>query len=377
MTKTKLTRRQFLKRSGATATLMTAAVSGGGSLMPARASINGLPDGFYVPAEEEPHERTFMQWPVNRTVHPDRWFLADLQQTIADIANTIAEFEPVVMLMSKEHLPAASRLLSDPVEVWDIPTDDLWCRDAGPLFVINDNGGLAISGIQFNGWGGKQVHGNDGEIAARVAHRLGLEIYPSGLFGEPGGVEWDGDGTLLAHESCWVNDNRNALPKAEIENRLLSAYGAEKMIWAPGVPGYDITDDHIDALARFIRPGEVIIQVPYPKDDDIFSVSARKTLSILRSATDARGRPVKISEIPSPDRTRVTSDDFVASYVNYYVCNGAVVCAQFGDPETDHEAATTLKALYPGREVIALNVDPLGETGGGIHCATQQQPKTV
>lgn len=345
--------------------------------MAARAETTGLPDGFHVPAEEDPHERTFMQWPVSQIVHPDRWFLDDIQQTIADIANTIASFEPVVMLIGKEHKTKARRLLSDEIALWDIPTDDLWCRDAGPLFAVNEAGGLAISGIQFNGWGGKQVHGNDGKIAARVADRLGLEYHPSGLTGEPGGVEWDGNGTLLAHESCWVNPNRNTLSKTEIENRLLSAYGADKMIWAPGVPGHDITDDHIDALARFVRPGEVIIQVPYPEDKDVFSVSSRKTHSVLKSATDALGNPLKVTEISSPDRPRVTSEDFVASYVNYYVCNGAVVCAQFGDPESDQEAIATLQKLYPGREIIALDVDPLGETGGGIHCATQQQPKST
>jgi len=341
----------------------------------ARALSASLPDGYAVPAEDGAHERTFMQWPVNRTVHPDRWFLQDLQQTIADIANTIADFEPVVMLAGSEHHAAARKILSHNVELWDIPTDDLWCRDAGPLFAVDGQSSLAISGIRFNGWGGKQVHENDGQVAKRVAERLGLPLFDSGLTGEPGGVEWDGHGTLLAHESCWVNPNRNSLSREDIEIRLLAAYGADKIIWAPGIAGHDITDDHIDALARFVQPGHVVIQVPYPEDRDIFSVSARKTLSILKSATDAQGRKLKITELPSPDRIRVTSDDFLASYANYYVLNGAVVCAEFGDRETDQEVQEILKQLYPGREVIALNIDPLGETGGGIHCATQQQPK--
>jgi len=370
------TRRQFLKQTAVKATALATLETGAWPIMSNAAETYGLPDGYFVPAEEDPHERTFMQWPVNRSVHPDRWFLEDLQGAIANVANTIAEFEPLVMLMAEKHRSAASRQLSGDVEIWDIPTDDLWCRDSGPLFAVDEQGGLAVSGIQFNGWGNKQVHDNDARVAGRVAERLGLSVYPSGLKGEPGGVEWDGAGTLMAQESCWVNPNRNALSRPEIEARLMAAYGAEKMIWAPGVRGLDITDDHIDALARFVRPGTVIIQVPYPDDEDPFSVSARKTLSILHQAKDASGRSLEIVEIASPARTRVRSDDFVSSYVNYYVCNGAVICAQFGDPETDAEAAAALADLYPGREIVSLNIDPIGETGGGIHCATQQQPAT-
>lgn len=342
----------------------------------AASSAIGLPEGFFVPAEEDRHERTFMQWPVNRRVHPDKWFLEDLQRTIAEIANTISDFEPVVMLMAEDHRRSARQLLSQDVQIWDVPTDDLWCRDAGPLFAINETGALAVSGIRFNGWGDKQVHDKDELVARRVADLLGLTVYESGLTGEPGGVEWDGRGTLLAHESCWLNPNRNVLSKTEIESRLLAAYGADKIIWAPGVAGLDITDDHIDALARFVRPGTVIIQVPFPEDDDPFSNSARKTLSILKTARDASGKLLEVVEIPSPAQTRVQSEEFVSSYVNYYVCNGAVICAEFGDPDTDQEVVGILGELYPDREIVSLNVDAIGETGGGIHCATQQQPMT-
>ena len=135
--------------------------------------------GFYVPAEEAPHQRTFMQWPVNRQVYPDAVFLRRTQQTIADIANAIVAFEPVTMLTT--NLQEARRLLSAAVDLWDLPTDDLWCRDAGPLFAINGEGELALSHIQFNGWGGKQDSTHDALIATQVAQRLGLRILPSGL----------------------------------------------------------------------------------------------------------------------------------------------------------------------------------------------------
>ncbi len=324
-----------------------------------------------VPAEEAPHERTFMQWPVSRKVHPDPVFLDMTQQTIADIANTIVAYEPVTMLMAAADIPAAKRKLSNNVEIWDIPTEDLWCRDAGPIFAIEPDGKLAVSHIQFNGWGRKQVHKRDARIAAEVATRLDLPLISSGLQGEAGGVEQDGHGLLIAHESSWVNDNRNPdFSRKEIEARLLAAYGATQMIWSDGVWGEDITDYHIDSLARFTGAGRVLVNLPREPDlRDPFHVAALETHDALVAAG------LKVDVIPEPNRRRVKSIDFVASYANYYVCNGAVIAAQFGDRETDAIAAKALSRHYPGREVITLNVDPLGELGGGIHCATQQMPK--
>ena len=336
----------------------------------------GARSGFRLPEETEPHERTFMQWPVSRTVHPDTAFRGMLQQTIADVANTIAEFEPVVMLMDGKYEKSARKKLGRRVEVWHIPTEDLWCRDSGPIFVTNENKEIAVAHIKFNGWGNKQIHLNDGRIAERIAKRLGIPLFDAGVVGEFGGVETDGDGTLIAHESCWVNPNRNRESRDTIEKRLLASLGAQKMIWAPGVKGADITDYHIDALARFVRPGVVVIQLPEKADSrDPWSVSAFETYNILQRSKDAKGRSLELIRLPEPRHTRITSAEFVASYVNYYVCNGAVIASQFGDRKADTQARSMLRRLYPGREIITLNVDPIGETGGGIHCATQQQPK--
>jgi agmatine deiminase len=355
-----------------------AAAAGGATFLPRRALAGGSARaaGFWYPEETDPHERTFMQWPVNRTVQDDADFLFDLQGTIADIASTIAEFEPVVMLAAAEHHKAIRKRVSGEVELWDIPTDDLWCRDSGPSFVVDGKGGLAVTQFNFNGWGNKQTHGNDGKIAARVAERLGLPVFDVGLVGEAGGVETDGHGTLIAHESSWVNRNRNKGSKAEVEAMLLDTMGAEKMIWAPGIKGADITDYHIDALARFVKPGQVLIQMGEEVDpDDPWSVAAFETHDILANATDAQGRKLNLVILPEPYDIRVDSPDFVASYVNYYVCNGGVIAAEFGDEAADAEAAATLADLYPGREIVMLNIDPVGEVGGGIHCATHEQPK--
>ena len=336
------------------------------SLVPMTEARAGM---LHVPPEESPHERTFMQWPVSRTVHPDPVFLDMVQGTIADIANAILDFEPVTILMARDEISRARRLLSADVEIWDIPTEDLWCRDAGPLFAIQD-GNPVVSHIQFNGWGGKQVHRHDADIAAQVARRLGLELIASGVVGEAGGVEHDGHGLLMAHESSWVNDNRNpGMGRATIERHLLAAYGANRMIWSEGVWGEDITDYHIDSLARFTGPGRVLINLPdRPDRRDPFHMAALDTHDRLIDAG------LQVDVIPEPNKPRVKTRDFVSSYANYYVCNGAVIAAQFGDSITDAEAVDALKRHYPGREILTLDVDTLGELGGGIHCATQQMP---
>lgn len=323
-----------------------------------------------VPPEEAPHVLTFMQWPVSTTVHPDPAFLEMLQSTIADIANAIGEFEPVIMLGSSDHHSRMRRRLSSNIEFWDIPTEDLWCRDSGPLFAKKPNGELIISHLKFNGWGKRQLHKNDGRIAFRIAERLNIDLVDSGLHGEAGGVEHDGHGVIIAHESSWVHDNRNpSFSRDEIGQRLLDAYGAHKIIWSAGVKNEDITDYHIDSLARFTGAGSVLINLPEEIDEnDPFHLAALDTNDALVKA----GLDVEV--IPEPTRRRVKSRDFVASYANYYACNGAVIAAQFGDKRTDTIAVEALQRHYPNREIITLNVDPLGEIGGGIHCATQQMP---
>ena len=335
-----------------------------------RSAMASQANNFHVPPEEHRHERTFMQWPVHYSVYLDPVFLKMTQQTIADIANTIGEFEPVTMLAHASDHARARKMLSKNVTLWNIPTEDLWCRDSGPIFGINAKGDLSVRHIQFNGWGDKQVHKHDAKIAQRVAERLGLPLFASGLKGEAGGVEQDGHGLLMAHKSSWLNENRNpGQSLVEIERRLLKAYGAEKMIWTDGVWGEDITDYHIDSLARFTGKGRVLINLPDDPDmTDAYHVAALDTYDALEAAG------LKIEVIPEPHKRRVKDIEFVASYANYYVCNGGVIAAQFGDPETDKIARDALQRHYPDREVVTLKIDPLGELGGGIHCATQQMP---
>ena len=176
-----------------------------------------------------------MQWPVDPAVYTDHYHLKQVQNTIATIANTISAFEPVIMLADAALHAPARNLLSDQVELWNIPTNDLWCRDSGPIIAFDDSGQRVVSHIQFNGWGNKQPHNNDAQIAKRVAAALELNVIPTGLVGEAGGIETNGAGTLIAHESSWINDNRNpSLSKDQISKRLLAAYGADQIMWSKG-----------------------------------------------------------------------------------------------------------------------------------------------
>lgn len=333
--------------------------------------------GYRMPLESDPHERTFTQWPAVTSIYGSQDDLVAVRDKIALIANSIGRFEPVVLLARPEQAEEAKRWVKTGVEVWPLPVQDLWCRDAGPTFVVNAEDELAVSELGFNGWGGKQEHEDDSLIAAGVAKKLGLRIFDNGIKGEGGGVETDGAGTLLAHASSWVNPNRNAGTQEEVEKLLLDALGAEKVIWAPGVAGSDITDFHIDALARYVKPGQVMIQLPKKiTAGDPWSASAYETYEILKKATDAEGRKLDIVVVPEPVKIRSRAADFVNSYANYYVCNGAVICANFGDDKADEEATRILSELYPGREIVSIDTDAIGEAGGGIHCATQQQPKS-
>jgi len=150
---------------------------------------------------------------------------------------------------------------------------------------------------------------------------------------------------------------------------LLSAYGAERMIWSEGVMDEDITDYHIDSLARFTGGGRVLMNLPdRPDPEDPFHQAALDTHDVLQASG------LELTVIPEPERGRIKRADFVASYANYYVCNGAVIAPQFGDGDTDRIAVDVLASHYPQREIVTLNVDALGELGGGIHCATQQMP---
>ncbi len=367
-----LSRRELL--AGAAATSAAVWLAACGDDEPQAFPVIAAGGPWWMPAEEARHEATWMCLPARRDV----WgrYLPETQQTIADIALAVAAFEPVRMLVAPDDLDRAFDLMGSDIEQIEAPVDDLWARDTLPLFLVDGAGGLAVGRVRFNGWGDKQVHDGDATLAQQVADILGVDLIDSGIVGEGGGIEVDGEGTLLAARSSWVNDNRNPdLSEAAIGDTLVALLGAERILWVDGVAGQDITDGHIDTLARFTNPSTILNEVPsYVEPGETWYDVAVDTAAALDGFRTLDGDPYDIVTLRQPENIRGTGDDFLASYVNYYVCNDAVLVPEFGDPAADGLAAEQIGAQYPGREVVTLDIDPVAAGGGGIHCATQQQP---
>ncbi|MFI1256579.1 agmatine deiminase family protein [Streptomyces netropsis] len=329
-----------------------------------------------MPAESQPHLRTFMGWPPAGPIWgPDT---AAVREDVAAIARTIAEYEPVVLLAAPEDAGAARKACGGGVEVVPLPVDDLWLRDAGPVFVTGPGGAAAGIDFGFNGWGGKQEHSRDGLVARRVLEAFGVPRVEAPIVAEGGSLETDGEGTLLVTESSLVNDNRNpGRSRDDIEKVLKELLGVRKVIWLEGVRGEDVTDCHVDALARFAGPGTVVLSSPPPgARPDVWTRVYEQARTALETATDARGRSLEIVELPEADPAELGArgEDFLGGYVNYFVAAGAVVLPRFGDARSDARAASILRDAHPGREIRPVEIHTLAEGGGGIHCATQQQP---
>jgi agmatine deiminase len=333
-------------------------------------------DVWFMPDESEPHQRTWMAFGASRKIWGKN-LLPEVQRNLAAIALTVARYEPVSMLVRQSDLPHAQRLMGDKVELIVCPHDDLWIRDTGPVFVLTKNGDKAAVDFNFNGWGEKQDFDDDAKVATFVARRASVRRIQAELTLEGGAVEVDGRGTAIITESCVLNKNRNpGVSKAQCERELKRLLGLEKIIWLPGIKGKDITDGHTDFYARFARPGLVI--AGYDPDLKSFDHAVTKRhLEMLRTATDVEGRrlDVVVLEAPSRVRDKFASDEFAAGYINFYVCNGAVIAPEFGDPRTDASARRELQRVFPGREVVQINIDGIAAGGGGIHCTTQQEPK--
>ncbi|MGK7925326.1 MAG: agmatine/peptidylarginine deiminase [Spirulina sp.] len=330
---------------------------------------------FFMPDEAEPHLCTWMAFSAS----PDIWgreYASGVQDNLARIARTIAQYEPVKMLVREEDYEVAAAKCGSDVELIVHPIDDLWMRDTGPVFVVNEEGEKAAIDFNFNGWGNKQYHDRDAKVAKFVAQKSGVSLIETELVFEGGGIEVDGRGTAIVTESCIINDNRNpGWSKADCEQELKALLGLRKIIWLPGIRGADITDGHTDFYARFAHPGVVIAGYdPDPESPD--HEVTKKHLEILRSQTDAEGKKLEVFVLEGPTKIRegYDWDDFAAGYINFYVINGAVLAPEFGDRKADRNAREILEQLFSDRDIIQLNIDAIAAGGGGIHCTTQQEP---
>ncbi|MEU0544010.1 agmatine deiminase family protein [Nocardia sp. NPDC005978] len=328
---------------------------------------------WLMPEEGDPHRRTWMAFGASAGIWGAE-LVPETQRALGAIARAIARFEPVSMLVRPDDMAVARDLAGPDVELIEAAIDDLWMRDTGPVFVVG--AGRAAVDFNFNGWGEKQDYDNDAEVASIVAARAGVELLHTDLVLEGGGLEVDGEGTAIITESCVLNSNRNpGWKKADVEEELYRLLGIEKVIWLPGIAGRDITDGHTDFYARFVRPGVVVAGLDNDPDSFDYAVT-RKHLDILRAATDVHGNTLQVEVLEGPVdvREEFANDDFAAGYINYYVCNGAVIAPEFGDAEADEAARATLARLYPDRQIVQINIDGIAAGGGGIHCTTQQEP---
>ncbi|MFJ3582418.1 agmatine/peptidylarginine deiminase [Streptomyces sp. NPDC090127] len=348
-------------------------VRGGAATAPARTPA---PDGGRrFGAEWESHARTFMSWPALASVWEGD--LPYVREDIARIARAVGEYEAVVMMARPDQVAVAQRACGSQVEVVPLAVDDLWARDTVPVFV-EDGGKVVGVDFRFNGWGGKQEHTHDAQVGRTLLARYGVPRERAPLVSEGGSFETDGEGTLLITESSIVNDNRNrGKSRDQIEDELVETLGVEKVVWLAGVRGEDITDAHVDSLVRFTAPGVVLLDQAFPgTPPDSWSRSADQARSVLSRATDARGRRFEIIDLPQPDLDRITGegDDFVSTYANFYVANDSVFLPKFGDRKADARAKAILQEHFPDRDVVQVQIDTIASGGGGIHCATHDQP---
>lgn len=353
-------------------------------------------DGYRMPGEFEPHRGCLMIWPVR----PGSWPYGakEAQKAFTRIACAIAESEHVWMLAAPSDVETVEAHFASEknISVLPIQTDDAWARDVGPTFVK----GNALRGIDwsFNAWGGSYDGlyadwDQDDAAASKICDALQFDYYDAKHFVlEGGAIHTDGEGTLLVTEACLLSQGRNPmLGKARIEEQLRAYLGVEKIVWLPHGIWKDETNEHVDNICAFVRPGEVVLAWTDNKDDPQWEYS-RAALQVLESETDAKGRPFVVHKLPIPEVpvciTAEELDGFVfaegedqreagerlaASYVNFYIANGSVIVPQFGDA-MDEIAVDTLKELFPDRVICPVFARPIIVGGGNIHCITQQIP---
>lgn len=368
-----------------------------------RISKEGCPDeGYRMPGEFERHFGCIMIWPVRPGSWPGEG--KEAKKTFCEIADAIAEGEKLFMLADKGHVKEAEHMLcncknSGNMQVLEIESDDAWARDVGPTFVINESKNIKGISWCFNAWGGEHdglyAHWEkDDLVAKRFCSRLGVPCTDAAPFVlEGGSIHSDGEGTILTTEACLLSPGRNpAMTKAEIEQMLCDYLGGEKVIWLPhGICG-DETNEHVDNICAFIKPGMVALAVTEDRKDVQYAYS-RECYETLCRERDAKGRKLEILKLPIPrepvciteeecsgfafeegEDMREPGERLAASYINFYISNTSIVLPQFGD-DHDVRAVEILKKAFPERKIVPIMARNIIVGGGNIHCITQQIPE--
>jgi agmatine deiminase len=337
-----------------------------------------------MPAEWRRHEATWLSWPKDPETWPGR--VPQVQEIFVQMMAALTPHEVVNLLVDDRATEVSVRARCNfptaaNIRFHHIPTVDSWIRDYGPNFLINKQGTLAYNDWTFNAWGNKYKElKKDDTIPAQLQSILRAHRFEPGLVLEGGSIEVNGAGVVLTTEQCLLNPNRNpGLSRTQIEQYLKDHLGVARVLWlGEGIVGDD-TDGHIDDIARFVDLRTIACAVENDPADPNYEI-LQDNLRRLEHMTDVDGRAFEIVKLPMPGVIAGEStnsrnlDRLPASYANFYIANRVVLQPVFGH-ENDGRALDTMQRLFPERQVVPINCEPLVWGMGTIHCVTQQQPQ--
>ncbi len=336
--------------------------------------------GYSFPAEWVRHKATWLSYPHNEASWPGKihtifpWY----RQFIKELAK--GEEVHINVLDNDMFCSVTNELTDAGINMKNVflhihPTNDAWCRDHGPAFVVNKNSDRpkAIVSWKYNGWGGKYPAELDSEIPSKVASLLGLPVYYPGIVMEGGSVDFNGKGTILTTTSCLLNPNRNPhLSQGDIEKLLLDYYGAGQVLWlGDGIDGDD-TDGHIDDLTRFVNEDTVITMVE-PDKSDANHIPLKNNLKALSKFRLTNGKQLNIVEIPLPRPMYYQDQRLPVSYANFYIANAGVMVPVYRD-KMDNKAVYLLEECFKDRPVTGIDSVEIIWGLGSWHCLSQQEP---
>ena len=337
--------------------------------------------GYYFPAEFEPHVATWLSWPHKEASWPGKIhtiypyygrFIKEL--TISEKVCININDEGMKQFATDQLTNAGVQL--DNVEFFVHPTNDAWCRDHGPAFLINPKAEekKIIVDWNYNAWGNKYPPFDlDDVIPTLVAKHYNIPVYYPGIIMEGGSVDFNGKGTVITSTVCLLNENRNPeLNQNQIENYLCNYYGVEQVLWVcEGIVGDD-TDGHVDDTVRFVNEDTVIAVVEENKHDVNYEL-LQKNLRDLKQMRLLGGKQLNIVEIPMPDEIVYEDQRLPASYANFYVANDVVVVPTY-QCNKDVKVLDVIAQCFPKRRVVGIDSTEIIWGLGSFHCLSQQEP---
>lgn len=337
--------------------------------------------GYYFPAEFAKHDATWLSWPHKEASWPGK--IETIYPVYAEFIARVAEGEKVKINIANEAMKqqAVNYILKfspslHNIEFFIYPTNDAWCRDHGPAFLINPDAEQrkVIVDWGYNAWGGKYPPFDlDDVIPTLIGKHYNIPVYNPEIVMEGGSVDFNGRGTVLTTTSCLLNENRNPhLNQARIEDYLRNYYGVENILWlGDGIVGDD-TDGHIDDITRFVNESTVVTVVEHDKNDDNYE-PLQENLKLLQKLKLENGKPLEVIELPMPSAIVYEDMRLPASYANFYIANKYVVVPTYRD-KNDDKALEILQSCFPDRKVIGLDSTDIIWGLGSFHCLSQQEP---